>query len=222
MKKSAQEGIIDPKLIIGGIVILVVVFFLLTGNFKFSASINNSSSKNTDSSNPASTNTVSQQSSPTPEIKTTPKTYQNDKYNLSLEYPANWSLKENPAPSYIAGFFSPKEDTDDSYDESLGVKAIDTSSQPNLTLQEMADAWENQTQKSENSFVVTGRTSSTLSGENAKEIIYTFEKQGTNGKGMARMTLKDNTAYIFQYNATEKSYDKFLPDIEAVLASVKF
>lgn len=216
MNKSVQKGMIDPKIIIGGVVVLVIIFFLSTGNLKFSASINKNSNQ------PSSTTTSQEQSSSNPEPTAQPKTYQNDKYGLSLEYPANWSLKENPAPSYIAGFFSPKEDASDTYDESVGVKAIDTSSKPDLTLQEVVDTWENQTKKSETSFVVTDRKSATIAEENAKDIFYTFQDKGIDGKGFVRIALKNNTAYIFTYNAAQKSYDKFLVDAEATLNSVKF
>ena len=41
-------------------------------------------------------------------------------------------------------------------------------------------------------------------------------------KGVVRITLNADKAYIFQYNARANAYDKFLPDIEAILASVKF
>lgn len=214
MLKSAQKGFVDPKLIIGGIVILVIVFFIATGSFKFSASVKNPSQSST------SDNQEAKQPETTPESK--PKTYQNEEKGISLEYPANWSLKENPTEGYIAALFSPKESSSDNYIESLGIKAIDTTSQPNITLQELADAWENQTKEAESTFVVLDRKSSTVSGEDAKEIIYTFKDQGENGKGMTRIILKNKKAYIFQYNGLENTYDKYLPDIETILSSVKF
>lgn len=213
MKKSAQKGIIDPKIIIGGIIALVVIFFIATGSFKFSASVK---------PNPNQPSKQQEQQTPTPAPESKPKTYQNETNGISLEYPASWSLKENPAKSYIAGFFSPKEGNSDNYLESLGLKAVDISSQPNITLQEAADLFENQTKQDEKSFVVSDRKSSTVAGENAKDIIYTFKNKGDNGKGMARITLKNKKAYIFQYNALEKDYDKYLPDIETILTSVKF
>lgn len=212
MSKSAQRGIIDPKLIIGGIVVLVVVFFLATGKFNFSASVD----KNTNN------NSTQNQQAVTPTQESKPKTYQNEAKGISLEYPANWSLKENPTAGYIAGFFTPKENSNDNYIESLGVKAIETTSQPNVTLQELADTWENQTQKAESTFTVLDRKSSTIAGEDAKDIIYTFKDQGENGKGMTRVTLKNKKAYVFQYNALETTYDKYLPNIESILSSVKF
>lgn len=214
-KFSDQKGIIDPKIVVGGIIAAVVIFFLATGNFKFSASVK-------DNSTQEATQEITQEEQSTPQPTAKPKTYQSEKYEISLEYPASWSLKENPAPTYIAGFFTPKEGNDDNYIESLGVKAIDISSQPNITLQEITDLFENQTKKSEDTFVVIDRQSSTIAGEDTKDLIYTFKDKDNNGKGIARITLKNKTAYIFQYNALESDYDKYLPTVETILASVKF
>lgn len=212
----SQKGMIDPKIIIGGIVVLVVIFFLATGNFKFSASV-----KDSGESSPATEeNTTVEQPTPAPTSK--PKTYQNEANGFSLEYPADWSLKENPAQGYIAGIIAPKESSSDTYQENLLIKAISTASQPNITLQELTDSWENQTTKAESSLVIVDRQDVNLGGEQAKSLTYTFTNQGDNGKGMAQITLKNNKAYIFQFNALKKDFDQFLPLIENILSSVKF
>lgn len=221
MKKSAhfdctqckQQGIIDPKIIIGGIVVLVVVFFIATGSFKFSASVKPNSNQ--------PSNKQGQTTTQQPQTK--PKTYQSEKYRFALEYPSSWSLKENPSPSYVAGFFSPEEFNSDNYKENILVRVVDVSTQPIITLQEAADLWENQTKEEEgNDFNVTNRKSATIDGEDAKDIEYTAKSEGEDIKGFARVILKNNNAYIFQYNALADTYDKYLPDIEAILTSVKF
>lgn len=212
MKKSVQQGVISPPLIIGGIIVLVIIFFIATGSFKFSASVNKNTNKPTTQDQPTET--------PTSQSKL--KTYQNEANGISLEYPATWSLKENPKAGYIAGFFSPKEGSNDNYIESLGVKVVNTSSQPNVTLQELVDAWENQTKKAETTFVVTDRKSSSVAGEKSSDLLYTFKDQDGSGKGMVRISLKNKKVYIFQYNAKESDYDKYLPTIEEILSSVKF
>ncbi len=215
MKKSAhsaagrdQKGVISLPVIIGGIVVLVVIFLIATGSFKFSASVK-------PNNNQSYTQPASQ---PTSDPVSKPKTYQSEANGISLEYPASWSLKENPTSGYIAVFSSPKEGGNND----LGLKVVDISSKPTVTLQEIADLWENQTKAAEPSFAVTDRKTTSLAGEDAKEIVYNFKTNQVSGKGMTKITLKNKKAYIFQYNAGEKSYDKFLPDVEAILASVKF
>lgn len=218
MPKSApQRGFIDPKIIIGGVIALVVIFFLATGSFKFSASVK----KPDQPASPANTTQESKQAEPTPQAK--PKAYQSEKYGFTLEYPSSWSLKENPSPSFAVGFFSPKESGSDNYYENLLVKVVDLSTQPKITLQEAADLWENQTKKAEeDNFNVTDRKSSTLAGENAKDIFFDIKFKDIDGRGMVRITLKNKMAYIFQYNGLKTTYDQYLSDIETILASVKF
>lgn len=217
MKKTVQSGFIDPKLIVGGVVVLIIVFFLATGSFKFSASID----KNSPDQAPESSSQGQQEQS-TAKTESKPKTYQNEENGFSLEYPSEWSLKENPASGYIAGILSPKQSDSDTYQESLLIKAISTTPQPNITLQEVADSWENQTTKAEGSVAVSDRKDTNLGGQKARSIIYTFTSEGGSGKGMATITLKNNKAYIFQYNATEKDFNEFLPVVETIQASVKF
>lgn len=216
MYKTAQKGFVDPKIIIGGIIVLVVVFFLATGSFKFSASVKDSDK----SEPPTEVNTQTEQ--PTPISTPKPKTYQNEANSFSLEYPADWSLKENPAQGYIVGVIAPKESTSDTYQENLLIKAINTSSQPNITLQQLADSWENQTTKAESSLVIVDRQDVSLGEEQAKSLTYTFTNQDDNGKGMAQITLKNNKAYVFQFNALQKDFEKHLPAIQTILSSVKF
>ena len=139
-KSTAQQGIIDPKIIIGGVIALVVIFFIATGSFKFSASI-----KKPDQTASSNATQESRQTEPAPQAK--PKAYQSEKYAFNLEYPASWSLKENPSAAFVAGFFSPEESNSDGYRENLLVRVADISKQPKMTLQEAADLWENDTKK---------------------------------------------------------------------------
>jgi len=209
MEKAAQQkGIIDPKIIIGGIVALVVIFFIATGSFKFSTSVKPNSNQ------PEQT---------TPPSQSKPKTYQNEAFGFSLEYPEKWSIKEKPTVSFFVGFFSPQESGSDDYRENLLIKSVDLSTQPNITLQEAADLWETQTAEVEgDNFKVTDKKSSTLAGESAKDIIFDIKDKEIDGQGMVRIILKNSKGYIFQFNALKTSFDKFLPDIETILTSVKF
>ena len=82
--------------------------------------------------------------------------------------------------------------------------------------------WENQTKEATPSLVVTDRTASTLADVDAKEIVYDFKDDKGNGRGMARIALKNNKAYILQFSAAEKDYERYLLIIKTILSSVKF
>ncbi|MBI4035924.1 hypothetical protein HY383_03160 [Candidatus Daviesbacteria bacterium] len=213
MSKIAQKGIVDPKIIIGGIIVLVVIFFLATGNFKFSAS----------RSNQASPQKAEQKDEQSEQAQTAsvPKSYQSSQYKFSLQYPENWSVKEAQG-QYVAAFFSPEESSSDKYREFLGVKAISTSAKPNITLQEATDLWEEQTKKEStaNNFKIIDRKSSTVSAIEAKDLVYTVDIEGIPAKGFVRIVLTDSNIYIFQYFAETDKYEKYLSDIEGIISSV--
>lgn len=205
MKKTAQSGIISLPVVIGAIVVLVVIFVLATGKFNFSASRSDQSSSQTEQ----------------PQAKSAPKSYQSDQYKFSLQYPANWNVKETQG-QYVAAFFSPEESSSDKYLEFLGVKSVSTASKPDITLQEAADLWEAQTAKESTAgnFQVIDRKSSTISGLEAKDLIYTVDIKNIPAKGFVRVVLTDDNAYIFQYYAEADKYEKYLPDIESMISSV--
>lgn len=207
-KFSAQKGIIDPKIIIGGIVALAVIFILATGSFKFSVSPTKESS----------------QTEQTQSTKPETKTYQNSQYGFSLEYPVDWDVKEGQQ-GYVADFVSPDESAFDKYSEFLGVKVVSLASQPDVTVQQAAEAWEQQTvdaTSTDSNLKIVDRKSSTVGGNEAKTIVYTLNINNLPIKGSATITLKNNNGYIFQYYAEREKYDKYLPDIEAILSSVSF
>ena len=212
--KCKQKGIIDPKIIIGGVVALIVIFFLATGKFKFSASRSNQPSS-------PQTETQTETQSKQPEATSTPKSYQSEQYKFSLEYPGEWSYKEAQG-QYVAAFFSPSESSPDKYREFLGVKVISIASKPNISLQEASDLWEEQTkaESTADNFQVNDRKSSTISGKEAKDLIYTVDIKGIAAKGFVKITMANNNIYIFQYFAETDKYDKFLPDLESIISSV--
>ncbi len=199
----AQKGFVDPKIIIGGIVALAVIFFLATGDFEFSASRND------------------QPSSPQKAEQSVPKSYQSDQYKFSLQYPENWSVKEKQG-QYVAAFFSPEESSSDRYREFLGIKVVSITSKSNITLQEASDLWEEQTKKEStaDNFKIIDRKSSTVSTIEARDLVYTVDIEGTSAKGFVRIVLTDSNIYILQYFAETDKYEKYLPDIEKIISSV--
>lgn len=205
-KKTVQKGAVNPKLVIGGVIAVVIVVLLATGKFKFSVTRN--------------------QGSPTSQSEQTqavvPKSYRSEQYKFSLEYPGNWDVKEAQG-QYVAAFLSPLESSSDKYREFLGVKVISKAGKPSITLQEATDLWESQTaaESTANNFKVIGRKSSTVSGLEAKDLIYTVDIDGIPAKGFVRIVLTADNIYIFQYFAETGNYEKYLKDIEGIISSVK-
>lgn len=202
MKKVAQKGVIDPKLIIGGVIVIIVVavFFVATGNLKFSGSIGDKQTSTTPSS--------------------TTKTYENQTYGMKLEYPEGWSIKESPAAGIIVAFGSPKESSNDKFVDNVNISNADLSSKPNVTLTQLADSWLKQT-GSALSFKLQDRKSTTLAGEAAEQLVYTFNNNGVDVKGIVTITMKNNMAYIVTYTAEQTSYDKFVSAANTIATSLQ-
>ncbi|MBI2315029.1 hypothetical protein HYU93_03165 [Candidatus Daviesbacteria bacterium] len=219
MRKTAQKGIIDPKIIIGGIVVLVVIFILATGKFNFSASVGDKPSSKTESQTEQVRPEESQpEQTQSPSV---PKSYKSDQYSFSLEYPGEWSHKEAQG-QYVAAFFSPLESSSDTYREFLGVKAISIASIPSSPLELATDLWEKQTvaESKDDDFKVVERKSSTISGKEASELVYTVNIEGKAAKGFVKITIANDNIYIFQYFAETDKYEQFLSDIETIISSI--
>ena len=214
-KESAQLGVVSPIIIVIGVVIvIIVVISIASGALKFSGSV----SKNDNQPAPEKSGVVVEEVSVSKN-----KTYANSASGISLEYPETWNIKEGVG-GFIASFHSPQEGNNDSYTEYLGYKVVDTSSKPEYTVATIADLWENQTKKEtkeDAAFTVTDRKSSTVSGNEAKDIEYTFKFNDLALKGLTRVTLVGGKAYIFQYYAAEGDYDKYLLNVESIISSVK-
>ncbi|MDO8570189.1 MAG: PsbP-related protein [Candidatus Daviesbacteria bacterium] len=213
--RFGEAGVISPVIIVIGVVIvIIIVISIASGAFKFSGSV----SKNNDQSSVEQPNVAVKEVSVSKN-----KTYTNSASGINLEYPEAWNIKEGVG-GFVASFHSPQAGSNDSYTEYLGFKVIDTSSKPEYTVATIADLWESQTKKEtkgDAAFTVTDRKSSTVAGNEAKDIEYTFKFDDLALKGLTRVTLVNGKAYIFQYYAAEGDYNKYLPDVESILSSVK-
>ena len=153
----------------------------------------------------------------------TPTSYSSYDDNVSIQVPEGWQLKENPQPGTQATFFSSKEGADDKFVENVGLQVSDLSAKPDVTLDEIVKAWIDQSQTEfPDSFKVVSQDKTTLGGVEAEEVIYQANDQVSALKGMAVFALKDNKAYILNYSAEEKSFDKFLGGVNEIISSFTF
>jgi len=197
-KDSVQKGFASIILIIVVVVGAAIALLVVSGALKLEGKV--SKSENKPSSVQPSEATKGE---PTPETKT----YQNDSLNLSLEYSAAWSIKENPAAGVVVAFGSPKESNDDS-------------SKPNMTSAQLTDSWIKQSESAP-SFSLLDRKPTTLAGESADQLIYTISNQDKSLKGMVIIGVKNKTSYVITYTAEQSSFDKFLNAANALASSLK-
>lgn len=217
--QNSQKKGVSVLLVIGiivGVIILAVILFMATGVLKFKFKVSRTGQGPTPTPTAAPT-------APTERVAG-PKSYQSQQYGFSLQYPGNWSLNENPGGQFKLAFKSAPESSTDKYFEFVGVNVADLSAKPGIGLQEVADTWEQQTvSASQNvNFQIIDRGVSTLGGEQARNIVFTAAPDGVPSKGLTRITLKNNKAYIFSYFAEADKYNTFLSQAESILSSVMF
>lgn len=149
--------------------------------------------------------------------------YSSSDDNVSIQTPEGWTLKENPQPGTQATFFSSKERGDDKFIENVGLSISDLSAKPNVALDEIVKAWIDQSQSEfPDSFKVVSQDKTTLGGVEAFKITYQAKDQVSALKGMSVFALKDSKAYILNYSAEEKSFEKFLDGFNQIINSFKF
>lgn len=160
---------------------------------------------------------------PKTENQQTLQTYQNEQEGISIGYPGDWRLQENPGSGVLASFSSPKETPEDQFVENANLSITNLSSQPDMTLEELADLWLEQSSADfpSGSLNLEKRSQAALAGLPAIQMIYSFQEPDIRIKGMAVTAIGNGNAYIFTYTAEEKSYDKFLKNINQILESVK-
>lgn len=197
-KSSAQKGIAPLILVIIAGLIIAGVVVISKGTFT--------------SKNP--TQQTGQQAS---------NVYSNYDDKVSIQTPKGWNLKENPQPGTQAAFFSSKEGSDDKFIENVGLQVSDLSAKPGVSLDEIVKAWTDQSQSEfPDSFKVLSEEKTTLGGVEAIKITYQAKDQTSALKGLSILALKDGKAYVLNYSAEEKSFDKFLDGANQIINSFKF
>lgn len=141
---------------------------------------------------------------------------------INIKTPSEWTLKENPEQGTQAIFFSAKEGNDDKFIENVSVQVSDLSAKPDVVLSEVVKAWSDRSLSDyPNSFKITAQENTALDGIEAVRMTYLLSDGASPLKGMSTISLKDGRAYVISYAAEEKSYDKFLPDVEKLINSIK-
>jgi hypothetical protein len=157
-------------------------------------------------------------------------TYQNNSYGITIQYPANWTKDErdfNPNDdkvTNIVAFYSPVENTSDTYPENL-VIYMERLSNQSMTLKEYATSQISDYNKTLTDFnLIESNTNITLGGGNnpAYGLIYTYRANATNYKTMEIETIIGDRIYYIQYSAVgEKQYSNYLPTIQMMINSLQ-
>jgi hypothetical protein len=157
------------------------------------------------------------------------KTYENEKFGLTVTYPPNWTvdeLRNDPAAptnnSIVAIFKSPSQGQNDKYLENViiniqgprsDIASLETYTQNSLkAFNNMSDT-----------IKITKSSKDTLSGFPAHQLVYTTT--GIPGLTLQKMqvftVVNNNTAYVVTYGAEVPQYTKNLENVEKLINSIK-
>jgi hypothetical protein len=157
------------------------------------------------------------------------KTYENQKFGLTLSYPPSWTVDElrtDPAApsnnSIVAIFKSPSQGPNDKYLENVIINVqgprSDIASLETYTANSVA-AFTNMS----NTIKITKQGKDTLAGLPAHQLLYT--STGIPGLNLEKMqvftVLNNNTAYVVTFGAETAEYDKNIQDVEKMINSIK-
>lgn len=157
------------------------------------------------------------------------KTYENEKFGLTLTYPPNWSvdeLRNDPAkPSnntIVAIIKSPSQGQNDKYLENVIINIQG----PRSDIASLEAYTENSLKAFNNmsdTIKITKSVKDTLSGFPAHQLQYT--STGITGLTLQKMqvftVLNNNTAYVVTYGAEVPEYQKNLGNVEKMINSIK-
>lgn len=157
------------------------------------------------------------------------KTYENEKFGLTLSYPPTWSVDEirtDPAApsnnSIVAVIKSPSQGKNDKYLENVIINIQG----PRSNIQSLETYTENSLNAFKNmsdTIKITKSDKDTLAGLPAHQLQYTSTGiQGLNLQKMQVFTVvNNNTAYVLTFGAEDNEYQKNIQDIEKLINSVR-
>jgi hypothetical protein len=147
------------------------------------------------------------------------KSYSNSNFGFKVNYPTDWQFKEFEDQLLGKGVYFTS--TDEYIAENIVIQIQDLSSQP-MSLEEYNELSLNQAPQLVEEFELDSESDYTISGYDAKRIIYTGIQNELDMKWMTTYTIKDNNAYVIAYTGLTDSYDSYLPIANQIIDSFQF
>ena len=140
-------------------------------------------------------------------------TYENPIYQIKIQYPADWEKKDQGlGGDNVVKFVLPQQRF-----PSLFVQIEDLDS--SKLLQEYTYDKINHLRQLFLDFNIIEQNPTSLAGNNAYKIVYTFTLEQINYKRMDIWTIKDDRVYIINYLVEMGKYSSYLPTIQKMVDS---
>ncbi|MGL5831742.1 MAG: PsbP-related protein, partial [Waterburya sp.] len=150
-----------------------------------------------------------------PEIKLS--LYQDPSQGFEVGYPELWS-KENRDDFFATGviFLSPLENAQDTFKEQVSI-LVEVLPQ-DMSLAKYTEESIAEIKRLSDPNVSTAQTIN-LGKQEARQVIYSGEENGTPVRRMQTWSIKNNQAYVITYTAQPDSYESYLPTVEKMIES---
>jgi hypothetical protein len=152
--------------------------------------------------------------------ETGPQLYDNSKLGIKVSYPAGWEKKEEPTGDSVR-FFSPREDNNDSY-----IQTIDLFSYPSISMDQATKSLTNYYNSSLNNFTIEGSPRASVNANfSSVSLNYTFNDD--KARLIRSMDLivsppSNDKTYLFTFRDEASRFDKDLPEVQRMINSVYF
>jgi hypothetical protein len=161
----------------------------------------------------ASGGTVSRSASPVPSGFVV---YTSASPAFSIAHPAAWTARTDVSTALVA-LVAPLDGSQDQFSENVNVLRQDVAA--GTTLAQYTEASLGQAGSIIQGFAKLSSAPVTLSGLPAEAVEYTGSIQKRTYHWFAEWTVTGTAAYVVTYSAKSDSYDRFLPDARATIAS---
>lgn len=136
--------------------------------------------------------------------------YQNPYFDMEIEYPPAWSVREGFMGGLVA-FVSPLEPGNDQFSENVNVVVEDLANRPGMTAEGYANACLGPLAKAATDFKLTDRRNVTISGRPAVMIEYTWRQGVFQLHVLQTMIVANGKGYVTTFTAEETSFARYKP-----------
>jgi hypothetical protein len=152
--------------------------------------------------------------------------YENPDYDISIQYPNDWSVSEdNLLPYQVAIFSAPEIEEEESsvstviYIPAELVLAVQPLYLPNMTMGQFIDQFLKEVYPSSADYRIIESSNTTLAGMQAQKIVmYEYVGQ-TNSKVMRVIGIQNGAAYMVKYMAEPGQFSAYLPIAQTMIDS---
>ena len=142
--------------------------------------------------------------------------FEPQKGKIKLLYPNDWQVQREPITNELGKFISPKENNNDTFQESL-IVSVESS---DLSLEEYTEKTLQQINQNISQDFLQARAV-TLDERQGTQVIYQRQTNDKQLKTMQSWTVVNNRAYIVTYTAEEDKFNKFQPIVTKMIDSME-